>query len=248
VVVYAPQAELRCLLPILASRAIRAASEAELFVVLQTRRIDAVVIHAEPVDAVVVRLVRRCRTRYPALPIYCFSPLEPAIVRQAAALAQAGVNDIVLRGFDDIERLLDGAALAERHAMAALNSVINASARDAVGFVLEHCVRRSAEPLSAMTLADELGMHPKTLLRRLARSGLPGPGALISKCRLLVAGAYLVYTRFSVERVALCLHFGSGAALSNALVRWAGCRPSQLALRGGMTWLVERLFDRRLAP
>jgi AraC-like DNA-binding protein len=93
-------------------------------------------------------------------------------------------------------------------------------------------VRRA---LTVVDVADAVGLHPRSLHRRLQRVGLPSPSSSISWSRLFVAVRLMREGTRSVEDVALSLRFSSGSALRNMLKRHSGLTPSELRRPEGLS-------------
>lgn len=117
-----------------------------------------------------------------------------------------------------------------RRVLADLEGVVPAPARPA----LEFCVTQARQRLTVDGVARALGMHRKTLRRRLKGAGLPGPLQLIGWCRLLVAARLIEEPGRPLEHVAHDLDFPSAAALRNLLARYTGLRSREVREHGGV--------------
>lgn len=78
---------------------------------------------------------------------------------------------------------------------------------------------------SMASVAALLGMHRRTLDRRLKRHGMQY-GELLESVKRDVACQLLRDTHLEVQRVAESLHYSSAANFSTAFRRWTGVRPS----------------------
>jgi AraC-like DNA-binding protein len=198
----------------------------------------------------VALLLRLVRDRLPSVPIAIYCPLAPDAVREIVALAKAGADEVILRAGDD-------------HVAAAWSRLLVSVRRRAANEVLEamhtllppevepiasYCLERAPAGPSVAEVAAAFHIHRKTLANRMAAAGLPPPACLISWCRLLLAARLLEDPGRAVERVALELGFGSGAALRNMLRRYTGLRPSELREHGGMRCLLDRFKESALHP
>lgn len=75
-------------------------------------------------------------------------------------------------------------------------------------------------------VARELGLGPRTLARRLARSGASFE-AIKDEVRFTVARELLALTRLPVGRIAAALSYSANSAFDHAFLRWAGVATSQ---------------------
>lgn len=91
---------------------------------------------------------------------------------------------------------------------------------------------RADEPLSVQAIADELGLHRKTLWSRCRRHGLGSVQALMTWCRLLAVEHALRTCTRPVDAIAEELAFASPTALRNAVRRHLHTTPSALRGRG----------------
>jgi AraC-like DNA-binding protein len=225
-----------------------AATPAELLEVLVRHAVDAVLV--EPHDAAgsttdsVVRVIRR---DYPSLPVLVYCDLTAEHMRRVPVLVQAGADELVLRGIDDMRSafrrvlLHSASARAASEALTALSEILPRTAEP----LLAYCLTQADRPLTVDRMARDLGVHRKTLCNRAIAAGLPTPSSLISWCRLLHAAKLLDDSGRSVERAALSLGFGSGTALRNMLRRYTGLRPRELRRHGGHR-AVLALLQKRL--
>lgn len=202
----------------------------------------------QPVAAV----VKTTRRAFPSIPIIVCCRLVPGAAAEILELARAGINALVLRGFDDV-----GATIS--------SLITNATADCGTGFILsairpylrecelpivEYCVTHGARKFSVLELARALSLSRRTLTYRLSAGCLHSVHSLIVWCRLLVAARLLQDRGRTVESIALSLHFGSAAALRNMLRRQAGLSPVELRVLGGQQFLltayIHRLEERSL--
>ncbi len=190
-------------------------------------------------------LVRELRSAFSSLLILAYCDLSPDHVRQIPPLVHAGVDGLILRGIDDIGPVIQNSierSVADRVASEALEELRPFVAEQGEP-VLTYCLTHANRQSSVAQMANELGVHRKTLFYRTLVAGLPPPGALIAWCRLLYAARLLEDAGRSVERTAHALGFASATALRNAMRRYTGLRPSELAARGGQRVVMELLKD-----
>lgn len=194
-------------------------------------------------------LVRTIRDGFPSVPVVAYCNLTPDTSKDILALARAGVNDLILRGVDDVGVALRSAIASAQdhcsaeHVLEAIEPIVPATVVPFIGYCLEHARRA----LSVAEVATALGVHRKTLVDRLTAASLPSPSAIIAWCRLILAARLLEDPARSVEQVALLLDFPSGASLRNMLKRYTGLRPAEIRENGGMRCVIH-VFRQALAP
>jgi AraC-like DNA-binding protein len=196
-----------------------------------------------------IGVVRHIRELYPSVPVIAYCALTPDSSRDILELARAGVNDLVLRGVDDVGVPLRAAiSSAQDHCgakevLAALGPLLPPSV---VPFI-RYCLENGRRALTVPEVARALGVHRKTLVERHSAAGLPSPSAMIQWCRLLVAARLLEDPGRAVEHVALLLDFPSGTSLRNMLKRYTGLRPGEIRENGGMRCVLH-IFRQSLRP
>jgi AraC-like DNA-binding protein len=213
---------------------------------MRTRPPDALIL--TPVDEAgtdVAPMVRALRRDYPAMPMAVLAPLTPQATGHVVELARAGIDEVILRGHDDVgvsvRALLSRAG--SRSAVAAAMRALERPAPAPADAILAYCLEHARESLTVDGLAAALGVDRKTLFNRLTAGALPPPSVLISWCRLFIAAQLLEDEMRTVEQVALALGFGSGKALRNMFRRYTGLRPAEVRRRGGLR-CVAALFPR----
>lgn len=194
-------------------------------------------------------LVRHIREDFPSVPVVLYCAISPETSRDVLAFARAGVNDLVLRGVDDLRHTLRSAlATAADHCSARLIvEELEPFVPATVMPMLRYCIENGRRSLTVEHVAHALHVHRKTLVDRLGSAHLPTPSALIAWCRLLVAARLLEDPGRSVEQVALLLDFPSGTALRNMTKRYTGLRPSEIRENGGLRCVLHA-FKRQLRP
>lgn len=193
-------------------------------------------------------VVRTIREEFPSVPVVAYCTLTPDTSRDILALARAGVNDLILRGVDDVGVTLRSVITTAqehcgaKHVLEAIGPLVPPSV---VPF-LRYCLEHARQALSVADVASALGVHRKTLVDRLAGASLPTPSAMIAWCRLTLAARMLEDPGRSVEQVALLLDFSSGTALRNMLKRYTGLSPREVRENGGLQCVLHA-FRRTLA-
>lgn len=199
--------------------------------------------------------VLRIREACPDLPILGFCGITPADARGLLALARAGIDDVVLRGFEDLRM-----PLARTLRISIRTGVDRAGWTRVVGR-LERMLPRSlprvprAAVLHSLMTADRaqtvagvseaIGVHRRTLVRQFSGTRLPSPAVMFAWSRVLAATHALSETTRSVEQVAHALDFPSASALCNLLRRHTGLQSARLRAAGGrrqVLALYRRLY------
>jgi AraC-like DNA-binding protein len=192
--------------------------------------------------------VRGIREGYPSVPVVLYCALSPETSREVLEFARAGVNDLVLRGVDDLRVTLRTAiAAAQDHCSARfvlgeLESLVPPN----VVPILQYCLENGRRALTVEDVARALNVHRKTLVDRLSSAGLPSPSAIIAWCRLLVSARLLEDPGRSIEQVALLLDFPSGTSMRNMVKRYTGLKPGEVRENGGMRCVLHA-FRRELS-
>ncbi len=185
--------------------------------------------------------VRHIREFFPSVPVVLYCSLSPDTSRDVLEFARAGVNELVLKGVDDIRISLRTAlTVAADHCSALsllkeLEPVVPAT----IVPMIRYCLENSRRALTVEQVAEALGVHRKTLVDRVSTAGLPTPSAIISWCRLLIAARLLEDPGRSVEQVALLLDFPSGTSMRNMMKRYTGLRPGEVRENGGVRCVMH---------
>lgn len=194
-------------------------------------------------------MVRTIRDGFPSVPVVAYCALTPDSSRDILELARAGVNDLILRGVDDVGVALRSVMTTAqehcgaRHVLETIGPLVPQSVVPFLRYSLEHARQ-------AVTVADAaaaLGVHRKTLVDRLAAAGLPTPSNMIAWCRLTLAAQMLEDPARSVEQIALLLDFSSATSLRNMLKRYTGLSPREVRENGGLRCVLH-VFRQALVP
>ena len=184
-------------------------------------------------------LIASLRMGFPNVPVIAYCDPRSVTSAQILDMARAGVNELVMRGVDDV-RLALMAALdgAERHCAAErVVAMLGPRLPESIAPIVRFFLHNAARPVTVEDAAAALGVHRKTLFTRLAAAGYPPPSVLASWCRLLLASKLLEDPGRPIERVALDLDFSSGTALRNMLRRYTGLTPVEVRARDGFEHL-----------
>jgi AraC-like DNA-binding protein len=221
----------------------------ELVALVENGLADVVMLDArDSAGASTLATVRRLKAGFPSIPIVLFCTLTPAISREMLEFARAGVNDLMLRGFDDVRSTLQAAlAHAVEHSslselLVELETLVPANVLP----MIRYCLENGDRPLTVEDVAGALNVHRKTLVERLGSAGLPTPSSMIAWCRLLVTARLLEDPGRSAEQVALVLKFPSSTSLRNMVKRYTGLRTGEIRQNGGARCVLHA-FKRELA-
>jgi AraC-like DNA-binding protein len=178
--------------------------------------------------------IQRLRSLYPGLEVLVYASARAELLRLVFQSGAGGATGLILRDVDD-----DGASL-QRYARAALDeqiissavALVRASQQTRLTPVIQYCLERVSERLTAPKIANEFGVHPRTLTNWAKQNGIAGVRSLLSRCRVVVAiGVRTQHDRIS-EEMALELGFHSAAHLANSVKRHAGLRMRDVLARG----------------
>jgi len=96
---------------------------------------------------------------------------------------------------------------------------------------------------SADDFASAVGLSRPFLSERLKAHHLPSAGHLLIWAKLLHAGFWLEEPGRTGESVSRQLEYSSGAAFRRSLKLYTGATPTEVAQRGGLRLVLERMFD-----
>jgi AraC-like DNA-binding protein len=165
-------------------------------------------------------IVARVKRQFPTTLIVGYCWLTPKAAMEIVLAVQAGLDALVLRGFDDLGRVV-------RRLLAANMGVIRRVLHDLETFLSPALMEWAAIVLSrapscpnVSQLACLVGCSPRTLQRRAREQGLSGPGELIEAVRTLHAVYLLTMSALSVRDASREAGFSSSRALRDALTRY----------------------------
>jgi AraC-like DNA-binding protein len=189
-------------------------------------------------------MIRALRRELQFTPIiaYCARWPEGGLSQSVLAAARAGAEYLILKEYDDVRRVVIRVLNETRFARVAgevlplLDRWLPVDAQT----VIAHCIEQSAATMTVPHLAGIVGVHRRTLTRRLNGLGLPSPESVIGWSRLIVAAYFLEHVDAPVDRLALHLGFVSGSALRGMLKRYTALTPADVARPGGLLRVVRR--------
>jgi AraC-like DNA-binding protein len=186
--------------------------------------------HPADADDTSVGALRQFRLRSPRTAVLAYCWVSTRVAPLLVAAGHAGIDGVLLRGYDDLRESIRR-RLAEDSIDAFTRGVIaRMSLPDGPAWsVVAHCVRRAARTvLTVEQLAEECGVHRKTLGNWLRAASLPAPEQLIGWSRLLVATALLEIPNRSFTAVSAQVGFSSESAFRSMLLRYTRLRPRDI--------------------
>lgn len=188
-----------------------------------------------------IRAVHR-QSRFTPIIAYCARSPHGGVSQSVLAAARAGAEYLILKEYDDIRRVVTGVIDETRftRVVGDVLPLLDRSLPDAARSIVAHCIAHAALPMTVEQLAGVVGVHRRTLTRRLHGMGLQAPESVIGWGRLLVAAHFLEHTDASTERVALHLGWVSGSAFRGMLKRYTTMSPADLSRPGGVLRVARR--------
>ena len=178
-------------------------------------------------------LIQALRAQVPLMPVVLCSWRHEIRSVRLAALARAGIDDIVLLDgpFGEIE-LRTQVRERLKHALpfeiATLLEPSCALPASRAVTVESWCTRNAYRPLRAGQVADYFGVNRKTLYRSARDAGWRDLHTVFGYARLLHVAVALEYHAATIDRISSHLAFGSPAALHKFVRRYTGRTPVQL--------------------
>lgn len=210
---------------------------------LQGALVDALILDRKDAEGHgTLGVVSLTRCGFPSVAIVLYCTPAPELWREILDFADAGIDEIVLRGADDLRGALQrtvasaaNSALA-RHAMSVLEPKLSPRVADMV----RTCLAQRDGRLEVEGLGRALGVTRKTLASWSSASGAPTPATLIGWSRVLRAARLLEDPGRSVEAIAHALHFGSASALNNMIRRYVGESPTAVRRQGAVKLVLGK--------
>lgn len=176
-----------------------------------------------------VGLIGSVRSRFRGIYIVGFGALSPRLARDAVACAKAGLDQLILDGYDDVGRALRRLLAAETPVEDIVLHEV-ASRVPAKLLPLVRCVlRRLPDNLNLAQVSRALGVNQRTLQRSAAQSGCCAPSNLIAAVRVLVALRLLLHDRTTMAMVLSKTGYSSIRALRSAMRRCGVGAPSHFS-------------------
>lgn len=186
-------------------------------------------------------IARRIRRAFPSVSLIGFVGAGRRPASEILDLARAGLHALIFDAADE-------GTLAVR---AAISDAVHRCAVDSIATSMLHwmprrlhavareCLEQARTQSSVETVARALGVHRRTLNKRLTQAQLPPPRVLLAWCRVLLVARLLEDVERSVEQVAMELEFPSAAALRNMLKRYTGRCPGEIRTLGGLRYALH---------
>jgi AraC-like DNA-binding protein len=190
--------------------------------------------------------IRQLRTAAPRAALVAYVDPARARPRDMFDAGRCGLEALIIQDENDAPEALAslisratarGAATLVRPRVTGLRRAV----RDAVLLA----VTRAHERLTPERLSRLIAVSRRALTRRLSEAELPPPHQLLTWGRLVVAAHLLEDGTRSADGVALALDFPSGSAFRNVCRRYVGATPLEIRARGGASYVIEKLFERR---
>jgi AraC-like DNA-binding protein len=187
------------------------------------------------------QLIRDIRGYDALTPVIAYGTLQPGLSGQLISAVRAGAEYLILKGYDDVRRVISDALEHEQRARvtASVVALLNRPTPKMASAIIDCCVVRAANPPTVDELAAHVGVHRRTLARQLFAFGLPSAEAMIGWGRILLAASLIEETRAPIEAIALKLGFLSVSAFRTMFKRYTGFGPSDASQAGGFAATVH---------
>lgn len=202
-----------------------------------------------PTDDGFVDVIRHVRRVHRFLPIIGYCSLDARGSQRLLAIVRAGVTHLLIRGYDN-PALVVTEALQRTGWQWAADEVLRQLGEllpPHVQPIFAYVVAYADVAVSVEHIATALAVNRRTLGRQLRRAGLPGPEAVVSWCRLLVATQLMTRPDWSMQRAALALRFASTSALRAMLRRHCDLPADAIRQSDGLTRMIAA-FRAACAP
>ncbi len=98
--------------------------------------------------------------------------------------------------------------------------------RGVVGRIYQHLLGRSGQFANLEEMATQLGLHPRTLKRKIKSEG-SAYQKIVDEVRFKLASTYLTRTEMTHESISERLGFSDASSFRRAFKRWAGISPNE---------------------
>lgn len=201
-------------------------------------------------DDASVAALRRFRLRSPRSMVVAYCSISVAVAPLLVAAGRASIDRLLLRGYDDLATNIRGRPASNSIEAVSREILCRMAPPSGPAWeVVAHCVRRAATTvLTVEHLANELGVHRKTLNNWLRAAGLPSPEQIIGWTRLMLAVMLLEDRHRSIASVASQVGFSSEGAFRGMLIRYTGFRPREMRQADGFARLCQAFRDTNRRP
>lgn len=176
-----------------------------------------------------VALIGSVRARFRGVHVVGFGTLSPRLARDAVACAKAGLDQLLLDGYDDVGRALRRLLSAETCVEDIVLHEVASRVPAKLLRVVRHVLRRLPDNLNLTQVSRALGINSRTLQRSAAESGCCSPSNLIAAVRVLVALRLLLHDRTPMPMVLAKTGYSSMRALRSAMRRYGLRAPSHIS-------------------
>lgn len=182
-----------------------------------------------------VSLVRQVRGSYPDVAVIAATRADAAHAQDLAVLGAAGVHGFRFTDVDATASIIRSALESATRGCAAeviMHAIQDLLPPGLTGFV-SCCLSHPARSKTVLQVADQLGVHRKTLFNRCrALADDFGAEELVSWCRVLLSAYLLRAQERTVESIALELDVSSVTGLRNLLKKYTGRSATELRAAG----------------
>ena len=189
---------------------------------IRSQAVDLVMVSARDRTGALVapRIARIARRDRP--PVVAYIDTMPDSLGQLRNLLNAGISDLIIRDVDDSPHSLRGLLRisALNRVVADSQAVVDAHMREPHRSLWRYCLAHATSSVSAPDIATVFDVTARTLTNWTTRRQIRGIRGLLGRCRVVLASSLLRESRFSAERIALELGFGSSSHLCNAIKRY----------------------------
>lgn len=219
----------------------------ELLVAIRENPVDLVVLDPRTSGGLELGQARELLARHPTLPVVVYTTLAPDSMQATVMLAKLGVQDVVLRGFDDEPRRfrqmlsqLPAARLSHSVLLHVLPHLDDAPVLFVQAITRLFEAPQEFEDVHALALAS--GMTRRSLDRTFERSGLTSARTMILVARLTRAKHYMGDPDFLLEDIAKKLGYTSIRRFARQVRAATGMAPSTMR-----TAFTPEEFTRKMA-
>jgi len=192
-----------------------------------------------------VELIAELHATWPSIPVIGYVDFTPERARDILNAAHAGVAEIILGEFDELDTMAQRIAdIGTANSVSArVEEVTQAFVPPQLQEFFRCCVTNATHARSVDGVIARLQRSRRTLSNWLDAAYLPPPSRIVGWMRLLVAARMLEDSTQSAEKIARELHFMSGTSLRNMLRRYLNCGPETLRQRGGFEYALSLFVD-----
>lgn len=223
------------------------ASSTDVTRALASTLVDVLVVDREDhTGASTLDLISLTRRKFASVAIVLYVAPTPELAHEIVQFSHAGIDDVVLRGADDLRRVLARTvalaadAALTRRAAAVLEPLLPPNVQS----ILRACLEQRDGDVGVSKLARTLRVTRKTLANWCREAGAPSPEAFVGWSRVLRAARMLEDRGRSIEAVAIATRFGSASGLDNMFRRYLDESPGAVRRRGAVNTVLQKWVER----